>query len=69
MLELAKLKSRNAVDINLEKLDINRILSNVVQRCKVIALAKEIVAIHNTNIQVESVLNQGSCFSVIFQLV
>jgi len=169
MLELAKLKSRDAIDVTLEKLDINLILSNVVQRCKVIALAKEIridftpqleaayikgnekqlnilftilienainyshpnttieviikkmdspqiyigikdhgigiaeknlekifneffrsnnavdfhnngtglglsiakeiAAIHNTSIQVESVLNQGSCFSVIFQLV
>lgn len=183
MLELAKLKSLDAADINLEKLDINRILSTVVQRCKVIArtkeiqidliyddfylkhydgpfspldeafyikgyekqidmlfsilmenainysppnsviriiikkmgfsqlyigikdqgigieeknlskifneffrsnnavdfhnngtglglsIAKEIATIHNTNIQVESVLNQGSCFSMIFQLV
>ncbi|MBE3036701.1 MAG: hypothetical protein IMZ70_06455 [Candidatus Atribacteria bacterium] len=169
MLELAKLKSRNAIDVNLEKFNINGILNNVVGRCKVIALAKEIqidltpqfevfyikgnekqidvlftilienainysppntrieviikkmdspqiyigikdqgigiaeknlskifneffrsnnavdfhnngtglglsiakeiAAIHNTNIQVESVLNQGSCFSVIFQLV
>lgn len=169
MLELAKLKSRDAVDINMGKIDINRILSSVVQRCKVIAsaqeiqidltpqkeafyikgnekqidvlftilienainysppntlikviikkmdspqiyigikdqgigiaeknlnkifneffrsnnavdfnnngtglglsIAKEIATIHNTNIQVESVLNQGSCFSMIFQLV
>jgi len=169
MLELAKLKSRDAININLEKLDINRILSNVVGRCKVLSLAKEIqidltpqfeafyikgnekqidvlftilienainysppntrieviikkmdspqiyigikdqgigiaeknlskifneffrsnnavdfhnngtglglsiakeiAAIHNTNIQVESVLGQGSCFSVIFQSV
>jgi two-component system phosphate regulon sensor histidine kinase PhoR len=29
--------------------------------------AKGIAVIQNTNIQVESVLNQGSCFSVIFQ--
>lgn len=31
-----------------------------------LSIAKEIAAIHNTNIQVESVLNQGSCFSMIF---
>ena len=42
MLELAKLKSLDAADIKLEKLDINRILSTVVQRCKVIARIKEI---------------------------
>jgi len=34
-----------------------------------LSIAKEIATIHNTNIQVESVLNQGSCFSMIFQLV
>jgi len=34
-----------------------------------LSIAKEIAAIHNTNIQVESVLGQGSCFSVIFQSV
>ena len=33
------------------------------------SIAKEIAAIHNTNIQVESTLNQGSCFSMIFQIV
>ncbi|MCL4417540.1 MAG: ATP-binding protein [Actinobacteria bacterium] len=34
-----------------------------------LSIAKEIAAIHNTSIQVESVLNQGSCFSMIFQLI
>jgi signal transduction histidine kinase len=34
-----------------------------------LSIAKEIATIHNTNIQVESVLNQGSCFSMIFQLI
>ena len=33
-----------------------------------LAIAKEVAVIHNTNIQVESELNKGSCFSVIFQL-
>ncbi|MHB1377686.1 MAG: sensor histidine kinase [Candidatus Humimicrobiaceae bacterium] len=31
-----------------------------------LSIAKEIATIHNTNIQIESVLNQGSCFSMIF---
>lgn len=34
-----------------------------------LSIAKEIAIIHNTNIQVESTLNEGSCFSMIFQLV
>jgi signal transduction histidine kinase len=34
-----------------------------------LSIAKEIATIHNTNIQVESVLNQGTCFSMIFQLI
>ena len=34
-----------------------------------LSIAKEIAVIHNTNIQVESTLNEGSCFSMIFQLV
>ena len=34
-----------------------------------LSIAKEIAAIHNSNIQVESTLNEGSCFSMIFQLV
>jgi signal transduction histidine kinase len=34
-----------------------------------LSIAKEIATIHNTNIQVESTLNEGSCFSMIFQLV
>lgn len=168
MLELARLKSRDAVDINMEKLDIYRVISNVVKRCQIIAsardikidltpksqvfhikgnekqidvlftilienainysppntrieviikkmdsqlyicikdqgigipeknlskifneffrsnnavefhnngtglglsIAQEIAAIHNANIQVESVLKKGSCFSVVFQLI
>jgi signal transduction histidine kinase len=34
-----------------------------------LSIAKEVAAIHNTTIQVESELGKGSCFSVIFQLV
>ncbi|MHB1346855.1 MAG: sensor histidine kinase [Candidatus Humimicrobiaceae bacterium] len=34
-----------------------------------LSIAKEIASIHNTTIQVESKLNEGSCFSLIFQLV
>ena len=34
-----------------------------------LSIAKEIAVIHNSNIQVESTLNEGSCFSMIFQLV
>ncbi len=34
-----------------------------------LSIAKEVATIHNTNIQVESELGKGSCFSVIFQLV
>lgn len=34
-----------------------------------LSIAKEIAAIHNTTIQVESELGKGSCFSIIFQLV
>ena len=33
-----------------------------------LSMAKEIAIIHNTNIQVESEINKGSCFSVIFKL-
>ncbi|MHB1276420.1 MAG: ATP-binding protein, partial [Candidatus Humimicrobiaceae bacterium] len=34
-----------------------------------LSIAKEIASIHNATIQVESKLNEGSCFSVIFHLI
>jgi len=34
-----------------------------------LSIAKEIATIHNTAIHVESKLNEGSCFSVIFELI
>lgn len=34
-----------------------------------LSIAKEIAVIHNTNIQVESIINQGSTFSMIFQII
>ena len=34
-----------------------------------LSIVKEIATIHNTNIHVESELNKGSCFSLVFQLI
>lgn len=34
-----------------------------------LSIVKEIAAIHNTNIHVESIIGKGSCFSMIFQLI
>ncbi|OQA20769.1 MAG: Sensor histidine kinase YycG [Actinobacteria bacterium ADurb.Bin346] len=42
MLELAKLKSRDAEDMIIERLDITDILAASIQKCKVIAQAKDI---------------------------